>query len=275
MKKCKSCQSEIDAKAKKCPHCQADQRNWFIRHPILTVLLVFFILGIIGAAGGKQSGKTPTYKVSESSDKTLSEAVSEKVELPTLTPIPSPTAIVINPINISGTGQQASSKFQLEKGLSIFKMTNNGSSNFSIWLMDDEGNRVELLVNEIGDFEGSKAVSISKNGEYVLDISSSGTWNITIEQPRKQSAPATNSFEGITQKATELFYSKKGLKTVKMTHDGKRNFAVWLLDSMGDRVELLVNEIGSFDGSKAVRIPTDGIYLFDIAADGNWTVVLE
>lgn len=36
MKKCKSCQSEIDDKAKKCPHCQADQRNWFMRHKILT-----------------------------------------------------------------------------------------------------------------------------------------------------------------------------------------------------------------------------------------------
>lgn len=43
MKKCSSCQSEIDDKAKKCPKCQSDQRNWFMRHKILTG-----ILGIIG-----------------------------------------------------------------------------------------------------------------------------------------------------------------------------------------------------------------------------------
>jgi len=48
MKKCKSCQSEIDDKAKKCPHCQTDQRNWFIKHKITTFLLSMFLLsGII------------------------------------------------------------------------------------------------------------------------------------------------------------------------------------------------------------------------------------
>jgi len=44
MKKCKSCQSEIDDKAKKCPHCQTDQRNWFIRHKITTFFLSIFLL---------------------------------------------------------------------------------------------------------------------------------------------------------------------------------------------------------------------------------------
>jgi len=56
MKKCKGCQKEIDAKAKKCPHCQTDQRNWFMRHKVLTTLggiIGFFILiGIIAVNGG-------------------------------------------------------------------------------------------------------------------------------------------------------------------------------------------------------------------------------
>jgi hypothetical protein len=56
-KKCKSCQTDIDAKAKKCPHCQADQRSWFGRHPILTGIIVLIVVfGVIGAAGGSKSG---------------------------------------------------------------------------------------------------------------------------------------------------------------------------------------------------------------------------
>ena len=56
-KKCKSCQTEIDAKAKKCPHCQADQRSWFGRHPILTgIIAIIVVFGVIGAAGGSKSG---------------------------------------------------------------------------------------------------------------------------------------------------------------------------------------------------------------------------
>ncbi len=58
-KKCKSCKKEIDAKATKCPHCRADQRNWFRRHPILTGLLVLIVIGIIGSAsGGSKNGQT-------------------------------------------------------------------------------------------------------------------------------------------------------------------------------------------------------------------------
>ena len=57
MKKCKACKSEIDPKATKCPKCGADQRIWFARHPIWTVILGLILLGIIGsiAGGGKSS----------------------------------------------------------------------------------------------------------------------------------------------------------------------------------------------------------------------------
>ncbi len=60
MKKCKGCQKEIDPKAKKCPYCQTDQRNWFIKHPILTGLLALFVIGSIGAAGGSSGKKVGT-----------------------------------------------------------------------------------------------------------------------------------------------------------------------------------------------------------------------
>ncbi len=44
-KKCKTCYTDIPKKAKKCPNCRADQRNWFRRHPIIT-LIIFSILFI-------------------------------------------------------------------------------------------------------------------------------------------------------------------------------------------------------------------------------------
>ncbi len=64
MKKCKSCQTEIDSKAKKCPHCQADQRNWFIKHKILTGILVVVVIVIISnmSGGEKNSSTTKTNK---------------------------------------------------------------------------------------------------------------------------------------------------------------------------------------------------------------------
>lgn len=50
---CKECNKEIGSTAKKCPHCGTDQRNWFGRNKILTILGVIVIsfvgLAIIGA----------------------------------------------------------------------------------------------------------------------------------------------------------------------------------------------------------------------------------
>lgn len=57
MKKCNACQKEVDDKAKKCPHCQSDLRNWFSKHPFLTIVLVFVAIGIFGSSG---SNKTDT-----------------------------------------------------------------------------------------------------------------------------------------------------------------------------------------------------------------------
>ncbi|NQE52231.1 hypothetical protein C5S29_01460 [ANME-1 cluster archaeon GoMg3.2] len=190
---------------------------------------------------------------------------------PTPTPTPTP-----KPIAFSGRGQEATSKFSLEKGLSIFKMTHDGDRNFIAWLFDDEGDRIDLVVSEIGEFDGSKVVGIKKQGDYLLDINADGRWMITIEQPRPSYAPPVpKTLKGKGQQASEMFHLDKGLARFEMTHDGDSNFAIWLFDDEGDRIDLVVNEIGEFDGSKAVSIRKGGIYLLDISADGNWEISIE
>lgn len=54
-KQCKACKSEIDPSATKCAKCGADQRNWFRKHPILTVILALFIIGMVGSAGSSKN----------------------------------------------------------------------------------------------------------------------------------------------------------------------------------------------------------------------------
>ncbi|OIP73624.1 MAG: hypothetical protein AUK08_03580 [Candidatus Pacebacteria bacterium CG2_30_36_39] len=81
MKKCRSCQKEIDNKAKKCPYCQEKQGNWAQRHPILTGILGIILLFIvIGASSGGSDTPTsqsntisPNTEVIEESDTTKSE----------------------------------------------------------------------------------------------------------------------------------------------------------------------------------------------------------
>ncbi|MFH1780601.1 MAG: DUF4352 domain-containing protein, partial [Candidatus Nealsonbacteria bacterium] len=58
------CQTDISIKAKKCPNCQGDLRNWFRRHIVLTVIgsiiLFFIIVSAIGSGGPSKVGENST-----------------------------------------------------------------------------------------------------------------------------------------------------------------------------------------------------------------------
>ena len=54
----------------------------------------------------------------------------------------------------TGHGQHFSLFFTLASGLITSDMEHDGASNFAVWLLDDQGNHVDLLANEIGNFDG-------------------------------------------------------------------------------------------------------------------------
>jgi len=85
-------------------------------------------------------------------------------------------------ITLFGFGQEASDKFVLEKGLVRFNFVYKGQHNFSVWLLDNNGKKVELLVNTIGDFNGSKAIGIDKTDIYLLDILADDYWLVIIDR---------------------------------------------------------------------------------------------
>ena len=82
--------------------------------------------------------------------------------------------------------------------------------------------------------------------------------------------PVTLTGEG--EKATEFFELEKGLWIVNLEHAGSSNFIVALLDGNGDTIEYLSNEIGTFEGSLAIKIDDSAAYLLDVQADGSWSV---
>lgn len=244
---------------------------------ILGVLVLIVIIGILGSGGNSTNqqvqspAQTPT---STPTDEQTTDNTSTSVSDST-----SQTEQITEPepIELSGTGQKATQKFQLEQGLSVFSTTYRGSDNFIVWLMDGEtGQNIDLVANEIGSSNGSKAVGITSDGDYILNVQANGPWTVTITQPRKsaiQSAPLT--LQGTGNKASEVFTLDSGLRTFYMDYRGSDNFIVWLMDDQGRQVDLLANQIGNFNGSKAVGIPQTGTYLLNIQANGKWKVSIE
>jgi len=180
------------------------------------------------------------------------------------------------PLAFTGHGQQVTNAFSLGGGLTTFHMEHSGSRNFIVWLLDAHGGLVDLLVNEIGSFNGGKAVGIDAPGIHLLDIQADGDWSITVQQPKPASAPSPpQTCTGHGQQFSSFFALAAGLATFHMEHSGSSNFIVWLIDAHGDLVELLVNEIGNFNGGKAVGIDAPGIHLLDIQADGDWSITVQ
>lgn len=54
---CKACGKELAKGVKKCPHCGKDQRNFFIKHKIITGLLALVV--IVGIASALNGGSEP------------------------------------------------------------------------------------------------------------------------------------------------------------------------------------------------------------------------
>ena len=68
MKKCKSCQSEIDSKAKKCPNCGKKQGMpiWLI---VINVILILGVVGAIIGGGESESDKKEEPKTGTTTEK--------------------------------------------------------------------------------------------------------------------------------------------------------------------------------------------------------------
>jgi putative cell wall-binding protein len=149
----------------------------------------------------------------------------------------------------------------------VVEFSHGGSSNFAVWSLDSGFSNIDLLVNEIGPYTGTRPMQFD-SGEPVsgLEIIADGTWSYQIrrlsDEP-EQSCRVNGSGDSVIR----LNEFKAGSGTATLTHDGSSNFYIWAW-STSDR-DLLVNEIGPYTGTVLVTV---GHNTWDIGADGAWSV---
>ncbi|MFW6048381.1 MAG: InlB B-repeat-containing protein [Candidatus Natronoplasma sp.] len=94
---------------------------------------------------------------------------------------PKPTSAPSTPQTYSDEGYGVPEPFELDGGTATFEMSHDGESNFIVQLYDKDGNVVDYLANEIGEYEGTKTVSVSEDIHY-LDIEADGNWDIEVTE---------------------------------------------------------------------------------------------
>jgi len=176
--------------------------------------------------------------------------------------------------SFSGEGMMVTDFIKVEEGLAVFNFTHDGDSNFIVHLLDDGGDVVGYLANQIGEYEGSIAEYVDE-GTYVVCIDADGEWTMDFDQVDFDESTSDTSFSGEGNTATQVFHvGTAGLKTFDLSHSGDSNFIVHLLDSDGDTVAYLANAIGDYSGSTAEYLDA-GDYIMNVQADGDWDISIE
>ena len=175
-----------------------------------------------------------------------------------------PAATPATIADVSGKGDKVV-KVSAQESPLVARITNKGQSNFSVTsyigsMYDD------LLVNEIGGYAGSVWVN---PGVTRLKVNSSGRWTIVlkpISAVRQWDGSAAISGKG--DQVVMLSGGSSGTTTIK--NKGHDNFSVIAYGPDGEYLDLLVNEIGSYNGE--VLLPdNDPIVLSIGAVGGTWS----
>lgn len=186
------------------------------------------------------------------------------------TPRPPPTQIPTRtpaPIVLTGKGDDVVS-LKKEQGVALLRISNDGAGNFIVRNYDSDANRIDLLVNAIGPYQGVVMIDVFDNKPQTtrLEVNSSGSWKIELLRLADAArVTVPGSVAGKGDAVVLVLGAQPDL--LKISHAGKGNFTVWAFYT-GFRT-LVVNEIGVYSGTKPLSSST---FLFQIHADGAWNM---
>lgn len=236
------------------------QRLWFIILASLIVLSMFFGGDDDGDTAATEGATTTPAPAPDASPTTPPKA--EPQPEPEPEPEPEPVS-TFEAVVIEGRGDDIIDIPVVTDDAVVATFTHQGSSNFAVVSFDSSGNRISLLVNEIGNYSGTVPLNFSSPPSE-LEITADGAWTVTISDVRDQPV-----YDGTaTGSGDQVLLVTVGAGRLAATHDGRSNFAML---AWGDRRTLMINEIGSYSGT--VRLP-DAVAL-EITADGNWTLTAQ
>ena len=239
------------------------------RGTLLTLLLTASILA------GCASGPAPPAPSSSEPAATFSAPTRSATSVPAPPPIQLVPALA--PYTVTGDANFVTGLFTTER--SLIHINVNGTADdcgkrayFLVWVLDNQGNRLALWVNEVGTFAGDRYYLLPP-GDHALESRSGncGHWALSVGQPgTTDAAPQDAAATGQHQPPC---FRMEGTAQLSFHTLGKGNFVVRLLDYAGTQSRMLVNAIGDYNGTVPVQTPA-GTYCLDVDVDPHtaWTL---
>ncbi|KZL93576.1 DUF4352 domain-containing protein [Clostridium magnum] len=219
MKNCKVCGNQIAKGVNKCVHCGKDQRNFFMKHKIITIILGLVILGGIGSGmGGDKDNATKTSTAS-TKETTQSKSAESKKEDPVYK-----VGDVIKTDKFEVTIVSIEEKAQVG-GEYIKKTPSEGGTYIAVQFQYKN-----ISDKPVGSFSKPSINLTDKSGtKYKADIDASSTFATEVNPDRKI---VSDLNPGITVKDADVFeiskdsYSKGGWKLLVAEGSKKANINI-------------------------------------------------
>lgn len=217
-------------------------------------------------SGAAPSGRATTAEATASSPAPSTANTTTQAAPPTTEPASPRTPPAPAEVVYQGRGDKVVRLKKLpDDQLHFAVISHRGSSNFVITSLDSDGEDIDLIVNEIGSYQGTRPLDF-EDTPVALKVEADGSWKITVKALEKAPTWPTKSSGKGSAVLLARSGSTGGFSTAKLTHTGKSNFVVI---AYGDSSDLLVNEIGKYSGE--VLLPS-GTVAIVIEADGSWTM---
>ncbi len=180
---------------------------------------------------------------------------------------------VVDPVDfeaftIEGQGDDVIDLSVPDDAPAVASISHEGESNFIVEVdVDDELRSQDLLVNAIGDYDGQQALNL-EGAVSVADVTADGPWTIEVAPL----AEAAQDFDDREASGTgdAVLWAPSGVGgAVDVAHDGESNFIVSAVGDYRISRDLVINEIGSYEGT--VRLE-DRTVVVTVTADGDWSI---
>lgn len=181
MTSCKACDKEIAKGVKKCLHCGKDQRNFFMRHKILTGFLVLVVIGMIGSLGNKENNNTTSSSSKSASTTTSSAAKSETA---------------------------ANSNSSKKAEISVVDFSSMDQTAIKSWA---DTNKVTCKIQEDYSDSVAKGSFVSQSTKSGETIHEGDTVNIVFSLGKKPSTEYTNALKKAETYSKIMHMSKRGV----------------------------------------------------------------
>jgi hypothetical protein len=189
--------------------------------------------------------------------------------IPTETPMPTATSTPLpQPISLTGSGDSIVEVSKWD-GAAIMHAKYASGGNFALINYGQNNNKLDLLVNTIGAYEGTVPIDFM-DGEKTtrLEVKASGPWELLISP--LASAKIYDLPTVIAGIGDDVVFIRGGNADIIKADNsqGNGNFAVWAYSKSTGR-DLTFNEIAPYTGTALLSPDT---FLLTIKAEGNWSL---